>query len=173
MKIIKRVNYKEVISSFKKENKIEHGSNQWALENSIAGANSLSGGLWSFVELELQELSNIFLPWHEYDCEENNPLVPRYSKMNVNDAVNKIKNNNNYASRNPICWQKINYITEQLPDSTIFLSTRPVLQLQEYEAYKDLDGLQGNFYHLDGFHRLVERSLRGGKKTMKAYIAGL
>lgn len=173
MKIIKRVSYEEVINSFKKEHQTNHGTNPWALDRAISGANNKGEGLWAYVELEPKEISNIFLPWHEFDCEKDNPVIPQNTKMNVVDTLNKIKGDKNYPSKNPNCWSKIDYCGKQEKIFPVFLSTKPILGLQEYHAYKDLNDQPNNLFHLDGFHRLINWGLKGGKESIYAYVAGV
>lgn len=169
MKIIKNVNYKEVISSFKQEHQITHGTNHWALK-AISKANNLCGGLWTYVELEPKEISNIFLPWHEFDCNKD-PVIPKNTKMNVDITFKKIKFDKNYSLKNPDCWAKIEHCNKQEKALPIFISTKPLLELQEYYAYSDINNQQGNLFHLDGFHRLINWGLSGSANSIYAYVA--
>jgi hypothetical protein len=171
MKIIKNVNYNEVVNSFKQEHRAEHGTNLWALR-AISKTNNQCEGLWAYVELEPKEILNIFLPWHEFDCKKD-PVIPKNTKMNVDVTFNKIRDDKNYSSKNPDCWAKIDHCSKQENILPIFLSTKPLLELQEYYAYSDINDQQGNLFHLDGFHRLINWGLEGGMGSIYAYVAGI
>ena len=173
MKIIKKVNYEEVVSAFKEEHHIKHGTNDWALNTVIPKANSQFNGMWSYVELGPEEISKIFLPWHEFDCERGHPLIPKNTKMNVDGAVDKIESNRNYASRNPVCWGKIDYCSRQKNILPVFLSIKPILGIEEYDAYRNLSDQLVTLFHLDGLHRLISRGLKKDTGMVYAYIAGL
>ena len=171
MKIIKNVNYEEVVNSFKQEHQTKHGTNPWALK-AISRANNQCEGLWAYIELEPKEILNIFLPWHEFDC-GNDPVIPQNTKTNVDVTLNKIKSDKNYSSKNPDCWAKIEYCSKQEKILPIFLSAKPVLNIKEYHAYRDLIDQKGNLFHLDGFHRLINWGLKGGMDSIYAYVAGV
>ena len=178
MKILKTVSYEEVEKIFKTDHPVNdfpgHETNGWALRHAISGANKKCRGIWSYVELEPKEILSIFLPWHEYDCEKNNPLIPPKTKMNVGDTVIKILNDKTYSSNNPVCWRKIDYWIKREKIVPLFLSTKPVTNLPEYEAYRDIENIQGNLFHLDGFHRMISLGLKGNYTTpIYAYVAGI
>jgi hypothetical protein len=169
MKIIKNVTYQDVLSAFKKEHEIELGTNSWAVET-ITTANNQCEGSWLYVELEPREILSIFLPWHEFDC-QTSPIIPRNTKMNVITTTKKIKLDKDYASKNPDCWAKIDYNSRQEKILPIFISTKPIQTIPEYDAYFDLIDKKGNLFHLDGFHRLVSWCIKNEMRTINAYVA--
>ncbi len=169
MKIIKKVNFEEVIDYFDKNHPVtDEGhsqKNKWG-RNKIIEANDNSSGRWQFVELHPDEIADIWLPYHkgEHGHKGKEVVLIEEEGSTVSDATSKLKSLTDYSETNKTCWKFIDYWQDK--DITpIFISLcRP-------EHIKSPNG-EGHPFHLDGVHRLLAWGLKGGDTTIQAFLAG-
>lgn len=170
----KLVSFEEVLFAFDKEHNQQNGSNSWA-RNALVEANKKFSGKWRKIKLKRKQILQIVLP-HHLGEEGEIELVPK-TGLNVKATINKLKSIPSYKIKNPKCWEKIEYL-ETKPFSPIFLSTLAI----DWDDYKNITMPgAGNFFHLDGLHRLISWGLEGRFNSRRylfsnkiiAYIAGL
>jgi hypothetical protein len=177
MKIIRKVEISEVLSSFDKEHQASDGTNSWA-RTMIENANHKFNGEWHLAELSRREVLRVLLVWH-CDPEDGLELIPKegMSVEEVTEHLRKIEDE--YRKRNSDCYEKIKKFSKN-NFSTLFLSIEPI-KGYGVQQYDDLQYRKGSLVHLDGLHRLIAWALAGrlgfldylfSKEKINAFIAG-
>ena len=117
-------------------------------------------GEWHRAVLASEDILGVMLPWHAHEGFE---LVPK-SGLIVSDAVGRLE----LAAPSHECRRQIESLS-QAPLSTVFLSTLPLTDNQDYRelARRGYKGL----IHLDGLHRLIAWA-SSGRTGVVAYVAG-
>jgi len=168
MKIIKEVKFEEVLEYFDLTHPVRpegnFTTNDWA-RNLIVSTNEQCGGQWKIVELMPEDILEILLPHHrgEPDLGGTVTLIEG-DNTTVKNAIIKLSQLSDYHTTNTVCWNKIQYWMDKEIEP-IFLST-----IQPKHMLKT--NIQGEFYHLDGLHRLLAWGLKGSKSSIKAFLVG-
>lgn len=132
---------------------------------------------WQMVELELDEVLNIMLPWHKgenYRSSEEEDLIPQRG-MTVENAIKRFRNLSDYSKTNSTCFNKIQS-SKQMEFKFIHLSIAPMLSENDYKNILDY---KAKLVHLDGLHRLIGWGLAGkydqekyANDKLQAFVAG-
>jgi hypothetical protein len=174
MKIIKQIEYSEVLDFFNKEHPTDENNphfagNKWGKMH-LDWANTDASGVWSLCELDKEDILGVVVPFHE--AEESENILVDLGGQRVGDVILKLKDTwTKYAEENPVCWAKIMYWKGK-PFSPLFLATKPVRQGRRGKVDEKL----GTLFHLDGLHRILRWGLDNrfeSDEKLKAYIAGV
>ena len=177
MRILKKVNFSEVLQAFDKEHAVNKGTNSWARER-LGNANDYFGGEWYYIRLSRKEiLSGVELIWH-HDPSSGLKLIPE-TGLTVAKAKDKfLEIRQSYSRDNSDCYTKIIDFGDSA-FNPIFLCTKPLKGFGIAEHEKLLH-IEGNLVHIDGLHRLVAWAVAGKinwfrysfSKKINAFVAG-
>lgn len=176
MKILKKVDFSEVLKDFDKEHPRDRGSNDWAWQR-LHDANQKFNGIWHKVRLSRKDVLNILLVWHK---DKDLELIPQtgLSVLEAGERFQTIKDE--YREQNKDCYDKIMRFSQDV-FSLVFLSAEPIkgfgVPEYEYLQYKSK-----YLVHLDGLHRLIAWEIAGRfgllkyyltREKLEAYVAGI
>ena len=174
MKILKKVEFNEVLSQFHAEHDLtrdHHANTNRAAEKILVCADTELQE-WTKVLVTREDILRVILPWH-IGCGGKIHLVPK-SGLTVKQVVEKLSQiKDSYAQESPVCWNKIVRMS-QTQFTPLFLSTQVVTSAPDYAGYKELHIKEG-LIHLDGLHRMISWELNGrlaDNLLLEAYIAG-
>jgi len=181
MRVIKRVEFTDVLNVFDQEHptddkSTETNTNSWARQN-LSNANNKFQGKWVYVRLSRKDVLDIMLPWHASEGGAIELVPETEVGLTVDGAAMKVRLTDNYKSKSPKCWRKIQYFIDK-GYSPVFLSVGIPSNADEY---RNMPEPEGRFIHLDGLHRLIAWAVGGSFKPVSylfsrkltAYIAGL
>ncbi len=169
MRVMLALSHGDIIAALARERDLKTGSAPWTLK--FIERASAQFREWREIEIDAADALAIILPPHNGEpCKGDRlELVPS-GGATVAEATNTLRAiRADYEQNNPTCWGRIAEASAQ-PFSTLILTRAPL----DADEYKSITPEAGQFYHLDGFHRLIGWSLAKRLTTgthLRAFIA--
>ena len=163
------ITHNDIVAALGRERDLTSGSAPWTLK--FIERASAQFREWREIEIDAATALEIILPPHNGEpCKGDRlELVPS-GGATVAEATTTLRAiRADYEQNNPTCWGRIAEASTQ-PFSTLILTTAPL----DADEYRSMTPLPGQFYHLDGFHRLIGWSLANRLTTgtrVRTFIA--